>query len=261
MELAKALDVRPGVTAIIGGGGKTTLMECLAEELSAQARVIGCTTTHIYPEQNMPCLVSTSEAEIAAELARTRCVCVGSASESGKYSAPELPFCTLCALASYVIVEADGSKRLPLKAHAPHEPVIPPEANQTILVVGASGFGRPMRESVHRAPIAAQALGVSEETVVTPELWAKFLNLEARPQRGDLQAGSGDLRRPVCRRSRPVQAREQGRLRHLLPSGAHRQRHQVKIQCCRGGCLCPPGTSERNTHTIYFKEKEHEQNC
>lgn len=124
MELAKALDVRPGVTAIIGGGGKTTLMECLAEELSAQARVIVCTTTHIYPEQNMPCLVSTSEAEIAAELARTRCVCVGSASESGKYSAPELPFCTLCALASYVIVEADGSKRLPLKAHAPHEPVI-----------------------------------------------------------------------------------------------------------------------------------------
>ena len=124
MELAKALDVRPGVTAIIGGGGKTTLMECLAEELSAQAHVIVCTTTHIYPEQNMPCLVSTSEAEIAAELARTRCVCVGSASESGKYSAPELPFRTLCALASYVIVEADGSKRLPLKAHAPHTRVL-----------------------------------------------------------------------------------------------------------------------------------------
>ena len=96
MELAKALDVRPGVTAIIGGGGKTTLMECLAEELSAQARVIVCTTTHIYPEQNMPCLVSTSEAEIAAELARTHCVCVGSASESGKFSAPELTFRTLC---------------------------------------------------------------------------------------------------------------------------------------------------------------------
>ena len=151
MKLQKALEIQPGVTAIIGGGGKTTLMECLAEELSAQARVIVCTTTHIYPEQNMPCLVSTSEAEIAAELARTRCVCVGSVSESGKYSAPELPFRTLCALASYVIVEADGSKRLPLKAHAAHEPVIPPEANQTILVVGASGFGRPMRESDRRA--------------------------------------------------------------------------------------------------------------
>ena len=81
-------------------------------------------------------------------------------------------------LADYVIVEADGAKRLPLKAHAAHEPVIPPEANQTILVVGASGFGRPMYETVHRAPLAAQALGVPEDTVVTPALWAQFLEHE-----------------------------------------------------------------------------------
>ena len=179
MKLSEALRIQPGVTAIIGGGGKTTLMECLAAELSAQARVIVCTTTHIYPEQNMPCLVSPTEAAVEAELARTRCVCVGSVSESGKFSAPELPFRTLCAMADFVIVEADGAKRLPLKAHASHEPVVPPEANQTILVVGASGFGRPMRESVHRAPIAAQALGVGEDTIVTTELWASFLNFEA----------------------------------------------------------------------------------
>ena len=210
MKLQKALEIQPGVTAIIGGGGKTTLMECLAEELSAQARVIVCTTTHIYPEQNMPCLVSPSEAEVQAELARTHCVCVGSASESGKFSAPELTFRTLCALADYVIVEADGSKRLPLKAHAAHEPVIPPEANQTILVAGASGFGRSMRESVHRAPIAAQALDVSEDTTVTPELWAKFLNLEAlhtrvlvnqaenEPERQTARALAAGLSCPVC---------------------------------------------------------------
>lgn len=179
MKLSEALDVRPGVTAIIGGGGKTTLMECLAAELAAQARVIVCTTTHIYPEQTMPCLVSPTEAEVRAALARAGCVCVGSVSENGKLSVPELPFRTLCALAGYVLVEADGAKRLPLKAHAAHEPVVPPEANQTILVVGASGFGKPMRESVHRAPIAAQALGVGEDTIVTPELWASFLNFEA----------------------------------------------------------------------------------
>ena len=210
VKLSKALDVRPGVTAIIGGGGKTTLMECLAAELSAQARVIVCTTTHIYPEQNMPCLVSPTEAEVEAELARTRCVCVGSVSESGKFSAPELPFGTLCTLADYVIVEADGAKRLPLKAHASYEPVVPPEANQTILVVGASGFGSPMRERVHRAPIAAQALGVTEDTVVTPELWAKFLNFEAlhtrvlvnqaenEPEQEAAKALAAGLHCPVC---------------------------------------------------------------
>ena len=55
MELSQALRVRPGVTAIIGGGGKTTLMEHLAAELSREARVIVCTTTHILPEKTMPC--------------------------------------------------------------------------------------------------------------------------------------------------------------------------------------------------------------
>ena len=48
MNLSEALQIRPGVTAIIGGGGKTTLMERLAHELSGKARVIVCTTTHIY---------------------------------------------------------------------------------------------------------------------------------------------------------------------------------------------------------------------
>ena len=126
----------------------------------------------------MPCLVSTSEAEIAAELARTRCVCVGSASESGKYSAPELPFCTLCALASYVIVEADGSKRLPLKAHASHEPVIPEEAQRVIMVIGIDGVGKTIREICHRSALYAQLAGVDEEAVVTPQLAARIVNAE-----------------------------------------------------------------------------------
>ena len=54
-----------------------------------------------------------------------------------------------------------------------------------------------------------------------------------------------DLRRPVCRRSRPVQAREQGRLRHQLPSGADRQRHQV---------------IDHTPYTLYYTYKEKEQN-
>lgn len=178
MNLSEALQIRPGVTAIIGGGGKTTLMERLAHELSGKARVIVCTTTHIYPEKTMPCLVSPAQAEIAAALEKSPCICVGAWSENGKFGPPELPVGTLARLADYVIVEADGAKRLPLKAHAAHEPVIPPEANQTILVVGASGFGRPMCETVHRAPLAAQALGVPEDTVVTPAIWARFLEHE-----------------------------------------------------------------------------------
>ena len=207
---AKVLDIQPGITAIIGGGGKTTLMERLAAELSREARVIVCTTTHILPEKTMPCLVSPTQTEIAAALVQSPCICVGAWAKNGKFGPPELPVGALARLADFVIVEADGAKRLPLKAHAAHEPVVPPEANQTILVVGASGFGKPMEQSVHRAALAAERLGVSPETVVTPELWVKFLNAEALHTRvlvnqaeteqaqADARALAAGLRAPVC---------------------------------------------------------------
>ena len=47
MQIAPLLHVGRGVTAIIGGGGKTTLMETLAGELSKKGKVIITTTTHI----------------------------------------------------------------------------------------------------------------------------------------------------------------------------------------------------------------------
>ena len=210
MQIAPLLHVGRGVTAIIGGGGKTTLMETLAGELSKKGKVIITTTTHICRPKQYETLLDADEAAVSAALERSGIVCVASQAESGKLCAPWLSMGTLAQLADFVLVEADGAKRLPLKAHAAHEPVIPPEANQTILVVGASGFGRPMRESVHRAPIAAQALDVSEDTTVTPELWAKFLNLEAlhtrvlvnqtenEPEQQAAKALAAGLHCPVC---------------------------------------------------------------
>ena len=53
--LSDILDIKKGITAIIGSGGKTTLMIKLAKELSQKGKVIICTTTHIYP-----CLLYTS---------------------------------------------------------------------------------------------------------------------------------------------------------------------------------------------------------
>ena len=44
-RLCDLLVIVPGVTAIIGGGGKTTLMMTLAKELSERGRVIVTTST------------------------------------------------------------------------------------------------------------------------------------------------------------------------------------------------------------------------
>mgnify|MGYP004624190631 CR=1 FL=1 len=178
MELAKALCIQPGVTAIIGSGGKTSAMLRLARELGRAARVIVCTSTRILPPEGLP-LLQEPDAERAAEILESeRILCAGTPAEKGKLAAPGLAFSQLAALAEYVLVEADGSKRLPVKAHAAYEPVIPPEANQTVCVFGLSGVGLPICEAAHRAELYAKNLNVSPETILTPQLAAAHLNLE-----------------------------------------------------------------------------------
>ncbi len=109
---------------------------------------------------------------------RSGIVCVASQAESGKLCAPRLSMGTLVQLADFVLVEADGAKRLPLKAHASHEPVIPEEAQRVIMVIGIDGVGKTIRETCHRSALYAQLAGVDEETVVTPQLAARVVNAE-----------------------------------------------------------------------------------
>lgn len=176
MDISALLGVERGVTALIGGGGKTTLMYTLAEELRHRGTVVVTTSTHIQRPEQYPVL--TAADDVAAALAEHGAVCVASESPEGKLCAPALSFEALAALADFVLVEADGSKRLPLKAHAPHEPVIPVNARRIIYVVGADGFGRPIRQVCHRPERYAALCGASENDIVTPMLEAAVLHAE-----------------------------------------------------------------------------------
>ena len=77
-----------------------------------------------------------------------------------------------------MLLEADGSRQLPLKAHEAHEPVIPAVSRQVICVVGASGFGKPIRESVHRLERFCALTGAAASDPVTPEQAAKAILAE-----------------------------------------------------------------------------------
>lgn len=178
MGLAELLGVGRGVTSVVGSGGKTSLLAALARELPGT--VVLTTTTHILPFAGVPLVTSADAGDVVAALAGSRVICVGSQAEKdGKLVAPELGMDVLAELADHVLVEADGSRRLPLKAHAPWEPVIPACSARTVLVLGASGLGRPVREVVHRPERFCELAGCAPDDPATPELVARVANAEA----------------------------------------------------------------------------------
>ena len=224
MYLANELKIEKGVTAIIGSGGKTTLLHKLAAELSQQGSVILTTSTHIRPSEVYPCLYSPTAEDISAFFAeKIMChpekrsdegsapanrvilnevkdpvpmngsrsfadtqddtpkfpvLCIGTLTDEGKFTACDVPFEELEQLADYVLVEADGSRMLPLKAHRAGEPVIPANTRRTVCVVGAAGLNKPIREAVHRPELFCSAVGATPAERATPVFVAWLLNYE-----------------------------------------------------------------------------------
>ena len=173
MELAPLLGIQKGVTAIIGSGGKTTLLRTLADELPG--RVLLCTSTHFQGYADLPTVLDPTESALQEALEKSRIVCAAGRSPIGKLVDCGIAYEVLASLADYVLVEADGSRQLPLKAHAAHEPVVPPCSRQVICVVGMSGLHRPVREAVHRPELFCPLAGCNPEDEVTAELVARGL--------------------------------------------------------------------------------------
>ena len=198
-NLVSALKIEPGITAIIGSGGKSTLLKTLGLELMrAGSRVLLCTTTHMFPVAGVPWDGSSRRLDAApwkpGALHTPGCTCEACAGlargsicqtgvldpETGKLSSPAEPLDELAQRFDYVLAEADGSKRLPLKAHAAWEPVIPAVTANVVWVVGASGLGKPVAEVVHRPELFCERCGCKPTDIATPERVAQALNAELR---------------------------------------------------------------------------------
>ena len=177
--LPQALGLRAGVAAVMGSGGKTTLLATLARQLCARGETVAlATSTRIRPFADMPLCTGADLREVAAHAAQAGAVCVGTPAEDSKLAAPRRPFYELARAVGYVLVEADGSRHLPLKAHAAHEPVIPAEAQRTVLVVGAAGFGKPVAVAAHRPELFCERAGCAPCDVATPARVARVLVAE-----------------------------------------------------------------------------------
>lgn len=179
MSLAALLGVRPGLTALIGGGGKTSLLYALADELKTRGRVIVASSAKIRRPTHLPTANPDHLPELTVLLRQKNPLCLGSPWPEDKLAAPALPFAALIAAADYVLVEADGSRGLPAKAHAAHEPVIPAEARLVVLVLGADAFGRPIEAVCHRPERFAALAGCGPDEPLSPSLWARVIRAES----------------------------------------------------------------------------------
>lgn len=152
--------------SFVGAGGKTTLLYTLAEELAGlHYRVIVTTTTHMRKPVNHYC-----EWEEVRNVNPGEVLTVGVSCGSGKIKGMEnVPYEMLFQYADFVLVEADGSRGMPLKVPAGHEPVLLSGTDVVVGVLGYQSIGKSISETAHRMEDVAGFLKKNENDTVTAE--------------------------------------------------------------------------------------------
>lgn len=155
------------ITAVVGSGGKTSLIKELAQTYRAQGKsVFLTTTTHMFVETETLC---TDDAEhIIARLKTTGFVMAGIADGEKIKGLSKETYDTVCRAADMVLVEADGAKRLPFKYPNETEPVIPDNADGILIVCGLHRIGQKAKDCCHRLELVKKCLSIEDDTVITP---------------------------------------------------------------------------------------------
>lgn len=159
----------PKVVSLIGGGGKTTLLYLLGLSLAQSgAAVLLTTTTHLGfpPPDGVPFFSPASKEELCEAAEKGKAILAAFPALRGKVQGiPNEWFRPAMAAYDYILIEADGSRNLPLKWHHSHEPCIPPETELLIQLSGLSALGKRAEDVLHRQPSSFLA----KDRIITAE--------------------------------------------------------------------------------------------
>lgn len=172
LKLLKLDTDRYPVIAVVGGGGKTSLIYRLSEELhDLGKKVIISTTTHMAQDPTLPFAEADQREAVESLLEKNRfAVAAKVEKETGKWCSPgEEALKKLTGLCDVMLIEADGAKRKPLKVPADWEPSIPSFADLVVSVIGLDCLGKPICETAHRAEYTSFFLKKNMEAPVTKE--------------------------------------------------------------------------------------------
>lgn len=153
---------------ITGAGGKTSLLYALADRAAAAGkRVVVSTTTHIFqPAEEY----AYDRIEVLKLWKQGRFAVVGTPCEGGKLKSPseeELAFWD--EYADLLLLEADGSKHLPLKVPASHEPVVPAACRCLVGVMGMDAWKNSLQDACFRPQLACALLQQGPEHEISLE--------------------------------------------------------------------------------------------
>lgn len=169
-------DGKKHTICLVGGGGKTTVMYELAAAWAAcGCKVLVLTSTHI---------LQPADGSFAADAAavhnlwqQRRYAVIGTPElDTGKLTAPlQSVYEALKLQADVILCEADGSRHHPCKVPAEYEPVLLPDSDIVLAVVGMDALGRPLAQACQRPQLAAALLGCSLDSVIDEQMLVALL--------------------------------------------------------------------------------------
>lgn len=169
MDINEILQPNGQKLAVVGCGGKTSLIELLAKT-NRDKKVLIMTTTKIKAPRQDGVTLRETLADCLAHTPHQGIQCLGVFDAArGKFSGPP-PEYWECLVHGYdlVLMEADGSRSLPCKGWADFEPVIPAFATATVGVVTLLGLGCPATgETVLRLPEFCRLTGLAAGEPIT----------------------------------------------------------------------------------------------
>lgn len=146
------------ICSVVGGGGKSSFILKASSFLRRQGvRFIVSTTTKMWLWQvsdigDVIALTEIFKSNIAKFGTRGHFCVVGSVTGEKVKGLSIKEACTLFSLfpEHRILLEADGSKGMPLKGHLKGEPVIPDASGLVVGIIGLDSLGRAVKEVVFR---------------------------------------------------------------------------------------------------------------
>src|SRR5215207_386799 len=166
------------IVAFVGAGGKSTAILAVSEGLTQEGLnvLVAPTTKMLSGEAEGIGSIVTSEdyADLRAKAERAfseaPAVVVGSGMLSKNRVGGVDPGWVgdFAGLADVVLVEADGSRRRPIKGTAEHEPALPDATTLVVAVGNIGAFGMPVdEEHVHRPELFSELTGIGSGQSIT----------------------------------------------------------------------------------------------